>query len=257
MRNYSDLRDSTCIMDSIHFQPREFMTRKHSPDIKLLLTSQPLFSGLPPESIARIAQDVRDFRAAKGEVLFNKGDECKGMHLVLVGQIKLSFISPHGQEKIVEIIRPNHIFGEALMFMERPYIVSAQALSDSWLLFFPKTTIFNELERDPMLARKMLAGLSMRLHQLISDIEGYSLHSGKKRIISYLLQEISSDAHFDKDHAITFKLATNKNTIASRLSMTQEHFSRILHELVELGLITVQGREIHIPDINKLQQYED
>jgi len=244
-------------MDAIVSQPLERMSRKHSPDTKTLLMSQPLFSGLPPESIARIAQDVRDFRPMKGEVLFNRGDECRGMHLVLVGQIKLSFISPHGQEKIVEIIRPNHIFGEAVMFMERPYVVSAQALTDSWLLFFPKTTIFNELERDPLLARKMLAGLSMRLHQLINDIEGYSLHSGKKRIISYLLQEIPVDSHANKDIAYTLKLAINKNTIASRLSMTQEHFSRILHELVELGLIAVQGREIHIPDIRRLQQYED
>ncbi|MDR2881222.1 MAG: Crp/Fnr family transcriptional regulator [Azoarcus sp.] len=233
------------------------MPRRHNLDVKTLLASQPLFSGLAPENIARIAQDVRDFRASKGEVLFNKGDECKGMHLVIAGQIKLSFISSQGHEKIVEIIRPNHVFGEALMFMERAYVVSAQALTDSWILFFPKATIFNELDRDPQLARKMLAGLSMRLHQLISDIEGYSLHSGKKRIINYLLQEIPSTALLGDNHSFTIKLAISKNTIASRLSMTQEHFSRIQHELMELGLIAVQGREIHIPDIRKLQQYDD
>ncbi|MDR3086726.1 MAG: helix-turn-helix domain-containing protein, partial [Azoarcus sp.] len=36
-----------------------------------------------------------------------------------------------------------------------------------------------------------------------------------------------------------------------------EHLSRILHELADLGLLTVQGREIHVPDVRKLRQYED
>ena len=49
---------------------------------------------------------------------------------------------------------------------------------------------------------------------------------------------------------------TNKGVIASRLNLTQEHFSRILHELTELGLIVVEGRKIHIPSVAKLRQHE-
>jgi len=237
--------------------PDRSMLQKTKPDVKALLAGQPLFNTLSPEEITRITQNVRESRPKKGEVLFNKGDECKGLHVLLVGLVKLFFISPHGHEKVVEIIRPGHMFGEALMFLERPYVVSAQALADSWVLYLPKTTIFDELERSPVLGRKMLASLSMRLHQLISDIEDYSLHSGKKRVIGYLLREVSSETVAAENDARTIHFAISKNVIASYLNMTQEHFSRILHELVELGLITVQGREIHIPDIRKLQQYED
>jgi CRP-like cAMP-binding protein len=35
--------------------------------------------------------------------------------------------------------------------------------------------------------------------------------------------------------------------IASRLNLSQEHFSRILRALIESGLIGVEGRTIHIP----------
>jgi CRP-like cAMP-binding protein len=51
-------------------------------------------------------------------------------------------------------------------------------------------------------------------------------------------------------------LPTNKGVIASRLNLTQEHFSRILHELSEKGLIVVEGRKIHIPDVGKLRAYD-
>ena len=46
-----------------------------------------------------------------------------------------------------------------------------------------------------------------------------------------------------------------QSTIASRLNLTPEHFSRILHELSEAGLIRVEGRTVHIPDVGNLQKY--
>jgi CRP-like cAMP-binding protein len=98
----------------------------------------------------------------------------------------------------------------------------------------------------------MIASLSVRLHHLITDVESYSLHSGRQRIIGYLLREnMESD-----EPAITITLPTNKGVIASRLNLTQEHFSRILHELSEKGLIVVAGRKITIPDVEKLRCYD-
>ena len=65
--------------------------------------------------------------------------------------------------------------------MERPYILNAHALADTLLLHISKNVIFGELERNPLLARRMLAGMSRRLHGLISDVESYSLRSGSQR----------------------------------------------------------------------------
>jgi CRP-like cAMP-binding protein len=140
------------------------------------------------------------------------------------------------------------------MFMEKPYIVFAQALTDSLLLHVSKQAVFDELERDHNLCRKMLAGMAMRLHQLMNDVESYSLHSGKQRIIGYLLRELTEAEENGKNISVT--LSTNKGVIASRLNLTQEHFSRILHELTELGLIVVEGRKIHIPCVTKLRKHE-
>jgi CRP-like cAMP-binding protein len=55
---------------------------------------------------------------------------------------------------------------------------------------------------------------------------------------------------------VTVTLPTNKGVIASRLNLTQEHFSRILHELSDKELISVEGRKIHIPDVEKLRDYD-
>ena len=221
-------------------------------NIAALLSHVPLFSGLDTGEIARIARGTREIHVAKGDILFHKGDSPTGFYLVVYGQVKLAISSSQGSEKVVDILSQGQTFGEAVMFMERPYMVYAQALKDSQLLLIAKSAILDELEKDPKLGRKIIASLSMRLHHLITDVEAYSLHSGRQRIIGYLLRETTdTDAT-----ALTITLPTSKGVIASRLNLTQEHFSRILHELTEAGLIVVEGRRITIPDVPKLRAYD-
>lgn len=230
------------------------MQPHHPINVEALLTHIPLFNGLAPDEISRIARATREIHASKGDILFHKGDPCTGFHLLVYGQVKLAFTSQQGSEKVVEILQQGQSFGEAVMFMEKPYIVFAQALTDSLLLHVSKQAVFDELARDHNLCRKMLAGMAMRLHQLMNDVESYSLHSGKQRIIGYLLRELPEADQNGTAVAVT--LPTNKGVIASRLNLTQEHFSRILHELTELGLITVEGRKIHIPSVANLRKHE-
>ena len=220
--------------------------------IEALLAHVPLFNGLEPPEIARIARGTREINAARGDILFNKGDVSTGFHLIVYGQVKLAFTSAQGGEKVVDIIGQGQTFGEAVMFMEKPYMVFAQALVDSQLLHISKSVILDELEKDPKLGRKMIAGLSTRLHHLITDVESYSLHSGRQRIIGYLLRD-NLDSN---ETSITVTLPTSKGIIASRLNLTQEHFSRILHELAEKELIVVAGRKITIPDVGRLRAYD-
>ena len=227
-------------------------SHQHGMNIEALLAHVPLFNELDAGEIARLARGTREVAAARGDILFHKGDTPSGFHLIVYGQVKLAFTSPQGGEKVVDILGQGQTFGEAVMFMDRPFMVYAQALADSLLLHISKTAIIEELNSDPKLGRKMIAGLSMRLHHLITDVESYSLHSGRQRIIGYLLREQLGDA----EKVITVTLPTNKGVIASRLNLTQEHFSRILHELSEKGLIVVEGRRIHIPDVEKLRVYD-
>lgn len=221
-----------------------------STNVLALLSRLPLFNELAPHELERVAQATSDRHVLRGETIFRRGDPCLGFHTVVYGQIKLAFVSSQGDEKVVEIVGPGSSFGEALMFMEKPYIVTAQALADTLLLHVTKAAVFDELERDPKFARKMLAGLSRRLHGLIGDVEAYSLSSGTQRVIGYLLKD---DAHQDGQQ---FRLEVSKSVLASRLNVTPEHFSRILHDLSARGLIDVKGRDLTIINIEKLRNYQ-
>lgn len=51
-------------------------------------------------------------------------------------------------------------------------------------------------------------------------------------------------------------LPFSKAVLASRLNLTPEHFSRILHDLMESQLINVSGKNIAVMNIEKLRNYE-
>jgi CRP-like cAMP-binding protein len=55
---------------------------------------------------------------------------------------------------------------------------------------------------------------------------------------------------------VTVSLPATKATIASRLSLTPEYFSRVLHELSSAGLIEVDRRDVRIPDAARLAEYQ-
>ena len=103
-------------------------------DIPGLLSRMPLFSALSPEDLAHMAAASREKRLQKGERLFQRGEHPKGFFLVVWGQIKLAFTSAQGNEKVVEILGPLQSFGEAVMFLDQPYPVLGEALSDTLLL---------------------------------------------------------------------------------------------------------------------------
>jgi CRP/FNR family transcriptional regulator, dissimilatory nitrate respiration regulator len=224
-------------------------------DLPRYLSVLPLFSDLSPVELQRMAEGCYLRRLARGEMVFHVGQPCEEFHVTVLGQVKLFAISPAGQEKVIELIGPGNSFAEALMFTGRPYIVNAQALTDTLLLTVKKQAVLAEIEIDPKFALRMLAGISRRLHGLVHDVEAYALHSGVQRVIGYLLRDQSVEDSANGE-AFTVSLPVSKATIASRLSLTPEYFSRVLHELEAARLIEIDKREIRILDAKRLSTYQ-
>lgn len=225
-------------------------------DIPRFLRVLPLFSDLQPAEIERLAQGCKLSRRERGESVFNVGDPCDGFHVVVVGQVKLFVISPNGQEKVIELVGPGHSFAEALMFLGKPCMVNAQALADTLLLTVERDAVMREVEQDGRFALRMLAGLSRRLHGLVADVQAYALQSGIQRVIGYLLRDQEAEDCVSGE-VITVSLPVSKATLASRLSLTPEYFSRVLRELEEARLIEVDKRDIRILDVKRLASYPD
>jgi CRP-like cAMP-binding protein len=214
-------------------------------DIAALLGQLPLFRQLDPPQLCAMSSAAQLVRVPRHQFLFHRGDPATGLHVVAVGLIKLALPSGQGQEKVIEVFGPGQAFGEAVMFLDKPYLVQACAIEDSTLVWIDKQDIYTALDRDPLFARRMLAGLSLRLHGLMQDIENVTLKSAADRLRDFLASLPLDDGHIH--------LPFSKGLIASKLGLSPETFSRALAHFAEAGVLTVQGRDLVVHQPEKLQ----
>jgi len=216
-----------------------------------ILSRQPMFRGLNESERAQIVPGCRELRVRNGDVLFNKGDEAEGMHVVVMGQIKLSLPTAQGSEKVVHMCGPGNTFSEAVLFLDKPYPVNAQATTESMVLLIGKHALLNALDGSKTLSRKMLACLSAHLHELLADMETCMLRGSLQRVVCYLIQ----CAPEGDEAGFSISLPASKQAIASLLNLAPETLSRVLAELSERGLINVRGRIITVQDRQALRDF--
>lgn len=223
-------------------------------DVETYLKNSFIFGEVGDDEIAMLSREAREVRYRKGGTILHRGDPCTGLHLVVAGQVKLSITSSQGIEKIVAVVQEGQSFGEAMMFLDKPWVLSAHAISNCLVLHVAKAAIFDAMGRNHRVMRKLLSCLALQTHHLLQDIESYSLLTGKQRIIGYLLNQLERVERDQCAHSIDFSVS--KCVLASRLNLTQEHFSRLLHELSELGLIRVTGRSLRILSLKHLRAHQ-
>ncbi len=213
-----------------------------SRSLREALAGSHLFSELDAAQLERVRRHSHFIDMVDGESLFFQGDDAAHFYVVLSGRIKLSRVSPEGKEKVVEIIEAGATFAEALMFMdEAHYPVTATALMPSRVIGI-NCRDFKAMLRESIETCFLLLGrMSQRLRGLISEIDALSLDSGTRRTVTYLL-------HHAPDDADEFELQVAKSVIASRLSVKPETFSRILRNLHEREILTIDGRKVTILD---------
>lgn len=215
-----------------------------------LLLRTPLFRGLAAPHLAQIVAATREQRHARGAMIFQKGDYPATLLVVATGKLKEACQSPTGAERIIEVLGPARLCGEAAIFLDHPLPFSVTALTNTLLLHIDKATLRAVADNDPAFVKGMVMALSQRVVALLCDIEAFTSHSPLRRIAGYLIE--NSPTH--PEGMPTVVLPTAKQVIASRLGMSPEALSRAFRDLAEAGIIEVRGSRVAVRDMPRLQE---
>jgi CRP/FNR family transcriptional regulator, dissimilatory nitrate respiration regulator len=220
--------------------------------MQALLSTLPLFEALNEKSVERLSRGARQIDAPKGTLLFSPGDTPQGVYVVVSGLVKIAVPTAAEQEKVVTLLGGGKSFGLSALFADEPHIASAAAVNETVVVHVPKAQVLAAMKRDPAFACRVAASLSRRLRELLTEVRSSTAESGTQRTVTFLLSELP---HTTSEGAATLTLPAKKRIIASRLALTGEHFSRILHELTSARLISVDGPKVTIPDVGRLRKY--
>ena len=76
----------------------------------------PLFAGLSPAQLDELAHGTCNVIYQKGQPVFRAGDSAGQMYAVVSGQAKISLSCRRGNERVLELVGPGHVFGHADFF---------------------------------------------------------------------------------------------------------------------------------------------
>ena len=212
-----------------------------------ILSKVPFFDGLPEEQLIKINHILITKHIQKETFIFYEGDEGDGFYIIMSGMVKIFKVSPNGKEQILHIFGSGEMFGEVPMFSGMSFPAHAQAIQKCNLLFLPKKPFVDLLINTPSITLNMLSVLSKRLRQFTLQIENLSLKEIPGRIASYLLY-LSKE----QEDSTLVTLDISKGHLASLLGTIPETLSRIFAKMATEGLITVNGKEISIENMEGL-----
>jgi CRP/FNR family transcriptional regulator len=218
-----------------------------------ILKQAPLFSGLADDELEKVRSIADDQFYDRGKTVFFEGDDGDGFYIVASGKVKIFKVSHDGKEKILHIYGPGHPFGEVPVFSGSRFPAHAQTLLKSHLLFFARDHFVSLISAHPSLAINMLGVISLRLREFSVQIENLSLKEVPGRLAAYLLYLSKEQTHTNQAGEYQVRLTISKVQLASILGTIPETLSRIFAKMSQQHLLSVEGRDILLHDIEGLQ----
>ncbi len=224
---------------------RQLLANSNIADLEHHIALAEVFRGVGSEEIALLARSAGTRRHyARGDIVFARGERPDGLLLVAEGTLKLAVRGANGEQKVVALVEEGQACASALAFLDRPSALEATALTASSVVSIPAKAVFEAMQRDAELARRVVEHLSHRVLSLVDEVEGITLRRGLERLAHYI--ESLARERGPGTHVV--RLPSTKTLIAAQLGIAKETLSRLLHELVEKGVISVSRRELYILD---------
>jgi len=213
-----------------------------------------LFAGLEAGDFDVLASGMTVKQYEKGDILFHRGDPANHFYFVDTGLIELSLVSATGDKKTLEVVEPGRTFGEAVTFMRgHKFPVTAEALQTSTLCQIPNRPYLELLHTNGDACMRLLADVSRHLHDRVREIENLTVQNARYRLAVYILDHVVDKP--DGDQA-TARLELPRHVIASRLSIKPETLSRLLRNLTDEGIVSIEDRVVFIHSLARLRPYD-
>ncbi len=124
----------------------------------------------------------------KGAVIYSPGTFSNNICLLVAGKVRLSQVTGEGSEVLLDIIRPDEIFGESAFLGSRSRSERATAVEPSKVMAWTVPEIEILVTKRPRLAVALLQVLAQRNAQASLRIESFAIDSIQQRLARSLLR---------------------------------------------------------------------
>ncbi len=221
-------------------------TTSDNTDIQAALRSGvPLFEGLPDKGLERAIELARREKRSKDSQLFEQGAVAETFYLIIAGRIRVSQITPEGQQVIIRYLGPHDIAGCVAVCGGVPYPATATAVEDTWLLTWTRARMAELAVEYPAIALNAMQIMGGRMAELQGRLTELQTIRVDRRI-AHALGRLVIQAGRRTTEGIEIDFAITRKDLAEMTGTTLYTVSRTLSEWETHGIVSSRRQKVVI-----------
>ena len=217
------------------------------------LKQVPLFAGLADEDIRELMSVAKRRTFRSGEVIFHREDPGQVLYVIKEGKVKISLISPDGQEISLVVFGKGECFGEFASLDGLPRSADAIAMEKVECYTLQRSDFHKAIMKNPKIAIQVMEVLSKRLRSTDQMVEDLIFLDVYGRVAKKLLE--LADTHGTKvENGIRIDVRLTQQELASMVGSSRESVNKVMGYFTDKNFISTDKHKITLHRITDLKR---
>jgi len=206
-----------------------------------LIRDLPLLARLPEEELHALASRGRVRTHPAGTTIFRQGDPGDSLHVVIEGSVRITVLSPTGEEATLALLGPGESCGELSLVDGRPRSASAIASQETKTLVVARNDFLGWLSERPRAALALLETLSLRMRRTDEALADLAFMNLTHRLAKRLLDLAAR-------HPRGSSLRITQSELAAMLGVSRESVNKQLNLFAREGWVALGRGSVTLKD---------
>jgi CRP-like cAMP-binding protein len=221
-----------------------------------LLRGIPFFERLDEVALSEALKLASSRRFPAGKAVFEQGAAATHFFVLLSGRLKVTQVTPQGQQIVVRMVNPGDLFGIAKALHREDYPGTATAVIESVALAWPMTAWADLVDRNAAIAGNVLQTIGDRLQEAHARIREISTEEAERRV-GHAVLRLANQSGRKEPEGIRIDFPVSKQDIAEMTGTTLYTVSRILSAWQEARIIDGGRQKLLLRNPHRLLMIAD
>jgi CRP/FNR family cyclic AMP-dependent transcriptional regulator len=217
------------------------------------LKQVPLFAGLEDEDIRELMSIAKRRTFRSGEVIFHREDPGQVLYVIKEGKVKISLISPDGQEISLVVFGKGECFGEFAILDGLPRSADAIAMEKVECYTLQRSDFHKAIMKNPKIAIQVMEVLSKRLRSTDQMVEDLIFLDVYGRVAKKLL-ELANTHGTKVENGIRIDVRLTQQELASMVGSSRESVNKVMGYFTDKNFISTDKHKITLHRIADLKR---
>lgn len=189
-------------------------------------------------------------RYKKKQVIYSEGNHPSRLFYIVKGKVKAYRRNDDGKELITGLYNEGDFLGYIPLMESKTYRETTEALEDTELAIIPRSEFEELIGSNPSVMRKFIGILAKNIDDNEEKLLAIAYNSLRKKVADTL---VTLHRKYNQKDDDAFHIDLSRENLAAIAGVAKESLIRMLSELKDEKLITLNGSKIKITDYTNLK----